>query len=68
LDMLDPDLPVASAATSESGSSGSSEPGSLSTDLTSYTPSETHHTSSDLASVVRHTPYVKRPILDKSAQ
>jgi hypothetical protein len=67
-DILDPDLLIASAATFESGSSGSSEPGSLSTDLTSYTPSETHHISSDLASVVQHTPYVKRPILDKSAQ
>jgi hypothetical protein len=67
-DMLDPDLPVASATTSKSGSSRSSQPGSLSTDLTSYTPSETHHTSSNLASVVRHTPYVKRPILDELAQ
>jgi hypothetical protein len=37
-DILDPDIAVASAATSESGSSGSSEAGSLSTNLTSYTP------------------------------
>ena len=51
-DTLDPDLSIASAATSESGSSGSSEPGSLSTDLTSYTPSETH-IYGDLASGVQ---------------
>jgi hypothetical protein len=52
LDMLDPDLPVASATTSESGFSRLSKPGSLSTDLTSYTLSKTYHTSSDLTSVV----------------
>jgi hypothetical protein len=69
IDILDPDLPVASAAISESSSSiGSSEPRSMSTNPTSYPPSETYHISSDLASVVRHTLYVKRPILDESAQ
>jgi hypothetical protein len=68
-DILDPDLTVASAAMSESSSSiESSEPGSTSTNPTSYPPSETRHINSDLASAVRHTPYVKRPILDKSAQ
>jgi hypothetical protein len=41
---------------------GLSEPVSLSTDLTSYTPSETH-TYSDLASGVQHIAYVKRLIL-----
>jgi hypothetical protein len=66
-DILDPDLAIASAATSESGSSGSSEPGSLSTDQTSYTPSETH-VCSDLPSGAQHTAaYVKRSILDDPA-
>jgi hypothetical protein len=68
LDMLDTELPIASAATSEDGSSGSSEIGSLSIDRTSYPPSETHRFDSDLATIVRHTPYIKRLVLDKSAQ
>jgi hypothetical protein len=41
-DILEPDLLVASATTSESSSRGSSEPGSLSTVSTSCTSSETH--------------------------
>jgi len=65
-DILDPDLSIASAATLESSSSGSSKPGSLSTDLTSYSPSETH-IYSDLASGVQHTAFVKRSILDDPA-
>jgi hypothetical protein len=65
-DILDLDLPIASAATSESGSSGLSEPESLSTDPTNYTPSETH-IHSDLLSGVRHTAYIKRSILDDPA-
>lgn len=50
-DLLDRSLPIVSATISESGSSRSSEPGSLSTDLTSYTPSATH-IYNDLASGV----------------
>jgi hypothetical protein len=64
--ILDPGLFVASAATSDSGSSGSSDPGSLSTDLTSYTPSETP-IYNDLASGVQHTAYIKYSILDDHA-
>ena len=63
LHILDPDLFIASAATSEPGSRGLSEPRSLSTDLTSYTPSKTY-TYSDLASGLQHTAYVKCSILD----
>jgi hypothetical protein len=66
LDILDPDLSIASAATSESSSSRSSKPRSLSTDLTSYLPSKTH-IYSDLASRVQHTAFVKRSILDDPA-
>lgn len=65
-DILDPDLPIASATTSESGSSGSSKPESSSLDPTIYTPSETH-IHSDWPSGVRHTTYVKRSILDDPA-
>jgi hypothetical protein len=67
LDILNPNLPIASAATFKSSSSRSSKPRSLSMDLTSYTPSKTYYTSSNLTSVVQHTPYVKRLILDESA-
>lgn len=65
-DILDPDLPIASAATSESGSTRSSEAGSSSTNPTSCTPSETN-IHSDLPSGVQHTAYVKRSILDGPA-
>jgi hypothetical protein len=54
-DILDPDVTVASAAMSVSSSSiGSSEPGSMSMNPTSYPPSEAHYINSDLASVVQH--------------
>lgn len=66
--ILDSYLAIASATMSESGSSiGSSELGSLSTNPTSLSPSETHHYRSDLLTGVRHTPCVKRSILDESA-
>lgn len=68
-DALGPDLNVASAAMSKSNSStGSSESGSMYMNTTSYPPSETHHVKSDLTNPVQHPPYVKRPILDESAQ
>jgi hypothetical protein len=67
-DIPDPDQ-LASAAMSESSSSvSSSGPGSLSTNLTSYPPSETHRIDQDSISGVLHTPYAKRPIIDESAQ
>ncbi|KAH8648220.1 hypothetical protein BGZ60DRAFT_437770 [Tricladium varicosporioides] len=50
-DIVDPDLSIASAAASESNSSGLSEPGSRSTDLTSNMTSETY-VYRDLASGV----------------
>jgi hypothetical protein len=64
---VDPDPAVVSAEISESGSRAGS-PGSLSTNPTSYPPSETHHINSDFASGVQHAAYVKRLILDESAQ
>ena len=63
LDILDPDLPIANAAISESSSTGSSEAGSSSTNPTSCTPSETN-IHSDFPSGVQHTAYIKRSILD----
>ena len=67
-DIPDPDQTVSAAISESSSSIGSSDPGSLSTNLTSYPPSETHHINNDSASGVLHTPYVKCPILDESAQ
>ena len=67
-DILEPDQ-SASAAMSESSSSiGFSDPGSLSTNQTSYPASETHQIEKDSASGALHAPYVKRPVLDESAQ
>jgi hypothetical protein len=65
-DILEPDLRIASAAMSESGSKPSSESGSLSTDLTRYTPSETY-IHSGFPSEAQHIAYVKRSFLDDPA-
>lgn len=65
-DIFDPDLTIASAAMSESGSNRSSEPESLSTDPTRYTPSETY-IHSDIPSEVQYTAYVERSVLDDPA-
>ncbi|KAM3064611.1 hypothetical protein ACMFMF_011901, partial [Clarireedia jacksonii] len=68
-DIIDLNLTITSAAMSESScSTGSSESGSMSSSLTSYPSSETHHVNSDLAIADRQIPSVKRPILDESAQ
>ena len=62
--MLDA-YPTVSAATSESGSSGSSELGSLSTEVISYTPSESY-TKSDLPREVSNIIY-NRLVLNNTA-
>jgi hypothetical protein len=68
--ILDANPAIVNAAVSGSGSSiGFSEPGTLSTNPTSYPPSETDHNNrSELLTGVRTTPFVQRPILDQSAQ
>ncbi|EPE24788.1 hypothetical protein GLAREA_08641 [Glarea lozoyensis ATCC 20868] len=66
---LDANPAIVSAAVSEFGSSvGSSEPRTLSTNPTSYPPSETNHNRRDILTGFRTTPYIRRPILDHSAQ
>jgi hypothetical protein len=47
---------------------GSPETGSMSTNPTSYPPSETHDINSNLPNAVQCAPFVKRSILDESAQ
>jgi hypothetical protein len=64
-----PDLAAASAAASESSSSiGSSKVGSLFTDPTSVASSEAHINNDLLTSEIQDPPFLKRAVLDKSAQ
>lgn len=67
-DIPNPNHTVSAAVFESSSGVSSSDPGSLSTNLMSYAPSETHHIDEASTSGVLHTLCAKRPIIDESAQ